>query len=331
MVVQLSELVPFEDLFEFEDSLVLDPSVVLGRIWFMDVDTAGNMLLTDIASNLAHLFAPTGDHTASFSMDTCFPTDAGLDVWAAQFASDNRVILAELGHGMVVFDRSGECLAAKLLTSRSQSFCTGGDSIYTFRGLQSLSTSIMDVYSLNLEVEREILLEMPELTRLNQNFQGISGRDLACFDRGPWYKYHDEMDARPVFARDRVTRARPDFFVKRDQDLRANMDFHEKSEMLDAFPMLVGLYALDEDWRLGTFNRIGDEYRSEDTVGRSPYGLSIVSNSGRFRPRSTVPYKAPEAARHGYLYFLGDHVPMEDGDVGNQVVIRYRFKVPDDG
>ena len=331
VVVQPSELVPFEELFVFEDSLVLDPSVILGRIWFVDVDASGSILITDMASDLVHLFAPTGEHQASFSMDTCLPTDDGLDPWAAQFAENDRVVLSDLSRSMVVFNRSGECLVAKRLTSRSQSFCTRGDSIYTFRGLQRLTTSIMDVYSIDLELEREIVLPTPEFPRLNQSYLGVSGRDFACFDSGPWYKYPEEMDASPVYALARVTRAQPDFFVRRDRDLREGLSWQEESEERNAFPLLVGMYALDHDTRLGLFSRIGDEFRTENTLERFPWGLSIVSNSGKFRARSTVPYKAPKAARHGFLYFLGDHVPMEDGDVGNPVVIRYRFKVPDDG
>ena len=166
---------PFGDLFAFEDTLVLDQSVILGRIWFMDVDTSGSMLITDMSSNLAHLFASTGQHLVSYNMDTCLPTDFGLDVWSARFADNDRIILSELGGGaMVMFDRSGTCIAAKRLDEGFLSFCTAGDSIFTFRGVQS-STSTMGVYSMNLELVREMLLETPELPRLNQDFQGIAG------------------------------------------------------------------------------------------------------------------------------------------------------------
>ena len=54
----------------------------------------------------------------------------------------------------------------------------------------------------------------------------------------------------------------------------------------------------------------------------------MMSNSGMFNGTSTVPYKAPKTARYGYLYFLGDNEVMADGDVGNPVVLRYKFKPP---
>ena len=107
------ELVPFEDLFALEDTLVLDPSVILGHNWFTDVDTDGSILITDIQSDLAILFAPTGEHQMSYSMDTCYPSDSGHSLWASRFADDDRIILTTSEGAIVVFDRSGDCLAAK--------------------------------------------------------------------------------------------------------------------------------------------------------------------------------------------------------------------------
>ena len=329
-VVFASELVPFEDLFALEDTLVLDPSVILGHMWFMDVDTDGSILVTDIQSDLANLFAPTGEHQMSFSMDTCYPSDSGHSLWASRFADDDRIILTTSEGAIVVFDRSGDCLAAKQKNATIASFCTRGDSIYAFRGPRINSTSIMDVHSLDLGSSREIVLEPPELPRLNSSYRGISGRDIACFSGSPWYKYHEDMDARAVYGNSRMAKARPDFFVKRDQDVPAGLGFRssERREVVDAYPRLIGLYALDEDIRMGVFSPIDEVYRLENLTGRDVSGLSIVSNSNQFKAVSTIPYKTPRTARNGYLYFLGEHVRMENGEIGNPTLIRYRFIPP---
>lgn len=90
------------------------------------------------------------------------------------------------------------------------------------------------------------------------------------------------------------------------------------------------MYALDDDSRMMVFTRIGNEFRREDSpTDRSMTGLSIVSNSGKFRSTSTVYHRSPRTARHGYLYFVGNHVRSEDGEAGNPAVIRYRFKPPE--
>ena len=329
-VVYASELVPFENLFALEDTLVLDSSVLLGPIGFIDVDTDGSILVTEFQSELAHMFAPTGQFQASYRMDTCYPSDSGHSVWASRFADDDRIILMTMEGAIVVFDRSGECLAAKQKDAIIRSFCTLGDSIYTFRGPHSLSTSIMDVHSMDLESSRQIILENPEFYRLNSSYSGTSGRDIACVGGSPLYKYHEDMDARAVYGNSRMAKARPEFFVKRDQDIPAGLGFRfrERREVMEAFPLLSGLYALDEDIRMGEFSNIDEAYRLENVTGRTVPGLSIVGNSNQFKAVSTVPYKTPKTARNGYLYFLGEHVPMENGEVGNPALIRYRFIPP---
>ena len=329
-VVYTSELVPFENLFALEDTLALDPSVLLGFAWFIDVDSDGSILVTDIQSDLANLFAPTGEHQVSYSMDTCFPSDFGHSLWASRFADDDRIILTSMEGVIVVFDRSGDCLAAKQKNAIIASFCTRGDSIYTFRGPRPQSTSIMDVHTLDLESSREIVLEDPELPRLNSTYRGTSGRDIACFGGGPWYKYHEDMDARAVYGNSRMAKARPDFFVRRDQDLPAGLGFRsrERREVMDAYPLLNGLYALDEDIRMGVFSPIDEAYRLDNITGGEVTGLSIASNSNQFKAVSTIPYKAPKTARNGYLYFLGERAPMENGEVSNRALIRYRFIPP---
>ena len=291
-VVYASELVPFEDLFALEDTVVLDPSVLLGHIWFIDVDSDGSILVTEFQSELAHRFAPTGQYQASYMMDTCYPSDSGHSLWAARFADDGRIILTTSEGAIVVFDRSSDCLVAKQKDAMIRSFCTLGDSIYTFRGLQSQSASIMDVHSLDLESSREIVLEDLEFYRLNSSYHGISGRDNACFSGSPWYKYHEGMDARAVYGNSRMAKARPDFFVKRDQDVPAGLGFRPRArqEVMDAYPLLNGLHALDEDIRMGVFSPIDEAYRLENVTGRVVYGLSIVSNSNHFKAVSTIPF-----------------------------------------
>ena len=332
LTVHPSVMVPFEELFALEDTLVLDPSVIVGHIWFMDTDPSGSMLITDAVANEVFLFTPTGKHQATYSVDTCLP-DGKHDLWTSRFADGDRVIVSTGARGMVVFDRSGNCLAAsRRLISPLQSFCSRGDSIFVFRGPQGMkleSTSVVGVFSMDLELEREILLEDPEFYRLNLSYTGLRGRNMDCFSDGIYYKYHEDMDARPAHRRSQVAMSRPEFFVQRDQDIPSGIASRERNEAMDAFPLLNGVYALDDDIRMMVFSRIGDEFRPEYATRRYVTGISIVSNGNKFRSVSTVPYKTPATARHGYLYFSGDNVRTDDGDVGNPTVIRYRFKAPE--
>ena len=328
--VHPSPMVPFEELFVPADTLVLDPSVTVGWIWFLDADASGSVLITDMQTHLAHLFAKTGRHVATFNMDVCLPSDFGHKVFSSRFAGTDRIILSTMKGAMAVFDRSGNCLAAKQgLINPLRSFCVHGGTIFAFRGPQGWGdalTSVVGVYSMELELQREILLEGPEFQRLNRSNLGAPGRDLDCFDDGPYYKYHEDMDARPALESSASTMSQPEFFVRRDRDISLGLSNRRRHEQMTAFPQLTGVYALDGDTRMMKF-RIGEEFRSQSATGQFVTGLSIVSNSNQFTSVSTVPHEGPSTARHGYLYFVGENAPTDDGDLGNPTVIRYRFNV----
>ena len=330
--VEPSTLVPFDELFVLADTVVLDPSVLVGMIWFIDADRSGYMLLTDMSSGLVHLFASSGDHVSTFDKDVCHPNDAGHSVSHARFAGNGNVLVTTMEGMMVAFDRSGNCLAARPdLTSPLLSFCTWGDSLFTYLDLQGPEhKTVVEVYSMDLEFQRTIELAPPEFPRLNSNYLGFEGRNMDCFGDGPLYKHHEDTDATPVWGQGSWTQFRPEFFIERDEDIPEIRDRAARNKAIDAFPSLTGLYALDENVRMSLFSRISKTYRPEGFTGRSVSGFSIVSNNGQFEAVSTVPPKSPYTARHGHLYFVGPIVPTPDGDAGNSAIIRYRFIPPGD-
>lgn len=332
-IIKNAPLVPFDELFALEDTVVLDPSVILGPIWDIDADPAGYMLIMDMSAELVYLFEPEGRHVTTFDKDVCFPNDSGHFVHGARLADNGTVLVSTLEGTMVVFDRYGECLEARAdLTSPLLSFCTWDDSLYTFLALTGpeRNQQIVEVYSMDLVIQRSLELTPPRFPRLNSNHLGISGRNMDCFQGGPLYKYHEDMDATAVAHQELTTKARPDFFVPRDEDIPDTRDRIARTKARNAFQSLSGLYALNQDVRLMAFFNIREEYHPEGTSSRFVSGYSIASNSDRFSPVSTIPYKAPISARHGHLYFIGPSLPLPDGDVGNSSIIRYRFLPPTD-
>ena len=154
---------------------------------------------------------------------------------------------------------------------------------------------------------------------------GSHGRNMDCFGDGPLYKHHEDMDATPVSGQGPWTQYCPEFFIKRDKDIPGIQDPRDRIKAVNSFPLLYGLYALDENIWMSLFSEISETYRLEGFTGRSVSGLSIVSNNGKFEAASTVPPEVPYTARHGHLYFVGPIVPTPDGDAGNSAIIRYRF------
>ncbi|MDE2826564.1 MAG: hypothetical protein OXL40_04525 [Bacteroidota bacterium] len=328
--VELSNLVPFDEVFAPPDTVILDPSVLVGQIWFIDADASGHLLITEFSSGLVHLFEATGHHISTLNTDVCYPNDTGHTVHAARFA-DNGTILVNTWEGvMVVFDRAGNCVTARRdLTSKILSFCTWGDSLFTFLSLHGPDRKqTFEVYSMDLVFQRAIDHAPPEFPRLNLSYLGYHGRNMDCFKDAVLYKHHEDMDATPVLGQAPRTQARPEFFVKRDRDIPYALDRIAQIQARRAFPLLNGLYALDEDVRMMLYSWIDESYRLEGDNGRHVEGLSIASNSNQFVPVSTIPHKTPSTASHGYLYFVGDYVTMPDGEFGNSTIIRHRFIPP---
>ena len=67
-------MVPFSELFQQVDTIRVDASVLIGEYTFIDVDEAGNLLITDEVSRITHLFSATGRHMKSYSVPDCVPT-----------------------------------------------------------------------------------------------------------------------------------------------------------------------------------------------------------------------------------------------------------------
>ncbi|MXY07631.1 MAG: hypothetical protein F4058_05495 [Rhodothermaceae bacterium] len=328
----LSNLVPFDKLFAPPDTVILDPSLLVGQIRFIDADASGNLLITDYSAGLVHLFEPTGHHVSTFDTNVCFPNDTRHTVDGARFA-DNGTILVNTWEGVtVVFDRAGNCVTARSdPTSTILSFCTWGDSLFTllsFRG--SNQKQMFEVYTMDLVFQRAIEHAPPEFPRLNSISSGYGGRNMDCFQGGVLYKHLGDMDAKPVSGQALRTQARPEYFVKRDRDIPFTRDLNARLQVQRAFPLLTGLYALDEDVRMMLFSWIDESFRLEGDTGQRIEGLSIASNSNQFPPVSTILHKTPSAAAHGYLYFVGDYVTMPDGEFSNSTIVRYRFIPPTD-
>ena len=328
--VEPSNIVPFDELFAPPDTVILDPSVLLGAIWFIDTDASGHLLITELSSGLVHLFEATGLHISTFDTDVCYPNDSGYTVTSARFADNGTILVNTFERVIVVFDRAGNCVTGRRhLTSTIRSFCTWGDSLFTFLGLSGSDRKQMfEVYTMDLVFQRSIKHAPPEFPGLNSTYWGSSGRNMDCFQGGVLFKHHEDMDAKPVSGQALPIQVRPEFFVKRDRDVPGPRNPKRRRQAMDAFPLLNGLYALDEDVRMMVFSGIDESYRLEGDTRRQVVGFSIASNSNQFAPVSTIPHKAPYAASHGYLYFIGDYVTMPDGEFGNSTIIRYRFIPP---
>ena len=84
----------FVHIHTHKGGCALGSAVILGRIWFTEVDTDGSILSrTGISPKFAPPFVRAGQHQVSYSVDKCYPSDSGHDLWASRFAPCGHISL----------------------------------------------------------------------------------------------------------------------------------------------------------------------------------------------------------------------------------------------
>lgn len=319
-----SPIVSFSELFQPADTIRLDASVLVGHYTFVDVDKAGNLLITDEVSRITHLFSATGVHMTSYSVPDCVPDEADFLPGSSRFIGGGRIVVMSRGRGGAVFDRDGDCLVGtRRWDPLSKAICTQEGSIFMHKQEPREKASV-SVYDSALKHLTEIPIRSPRLTMLNLTTSGMPGRSVECFDDGAHYLYIEDMDSWPVRVDNNRIRYQPDFFRRRPDDVSGIPPI----EQLREYPSAIAVFAIDKSTRMVAFIELGQEWARWREEPGHVMGLSVASNKGQFPGRSTISHVWPISAGNGYYYAEGEHEPLPDGEVGNPTLIRYRFKPP---
>lgn len=326
-----SPTVPFDKLFVLEDTVRLAPAILIGQVIFVDVNTKGEILISDYQANATYLFSPSGNHLQSYSAFTCLSDDVHFYPWSTRFLGDEHVVTMQFAGPAVVFNLDGTCYAdTKLLTPPAKAICIQEDSIFAQR-MWPEEQATASVYSPMLENIGEILIEPPRLMFLNRNFAGLEGRTIDCFDDGPYYLYTESMDAIPVQTSSPGIQYRPDFFEWRPEDLSDGPpdDISHRRRQME-YPYAIAVFALDGLTRMVVTNNLDSQWHLSDVPASENLGLSIASNSGQFPARSTISPVLPHGAANGYFYVVDENELLPDGSYGNPVILRYKFIPPEE-
>ena len=323
--VARAQMVPFSELFQPADTIRLDASVLVGHYTFIDVDEAGNLLITDEVSRITHLFSATGVHTASYSVPDCVPDEGDFLPSSSRFIGDDRIVVMSRGMGGAVFDRGGDCLVGtRMWNSRSHSICTQEDSILMHKKGGSRGKTSVSLYDSTLEHLTDIPIRSPRLTMLNLTTNGLPGRSIECFDDGAHYHYIEDMDSWPVRVDSSRIRYQPDFFQRRPDDVSGIPPL----EQLREYPSAVAVFALDKSTRMMAFIELDQEWARWSEESGPMIGLSVASNENLFPGRSTISNVFPISTGNGYFYAEWEHESLPDGEFGNLILIKYRFMPP---
>ena len=332
--VSISEapLVPFDDLFQIEDTVRLDPAVIVGHIAFLDVNAQGDLLVADDVGRATHLFSQSGEYKRSYTVSDCLPDDAETFApWVSRFMGANRIFtMAGAGDGAVVFGPEGDCQGAtRSLTQTVFEVCTRKDSIFALRNATTASEAAVLVYSSELTKIEELPITQTEFVGLNFFDRGLQARSMECFVDGAYHVFRESMDGIPVRARTLSARYRPVFFEARPRDLTPYAGFEVHGQESRAYPSAAAIFALEDQTRMVFFTNLDDKWALPGSDLYSPVGMIVASNAGHFPPRSTLAPIWPIAGGNGYVYSLGDNKQLPDGDIGNPLIVRYRFVTPE--
>ncbi len=316
-----TNLVDFDNVFVLQDTVRLDQAVIIGKIDDMDVSDSGTMLVMDGSTRTVYHFSATGQLLYELSVTECHP-GANFTPWNARFIGDGHIVAWDARGAAYLFDAVGHCTdyvrSDEMINIHAM--CAHGDFIYA-KPLVLSETMEVRVFSRRLELMEKIPIETTMWPNLTRIVWIKEGRSLECFDDGVWYAYVYSTDATPIRPQGSFTHHKPPFLKTRKRD-KPSPDPRDMRGLYDSSDVL-GLYRLNVSTRM--IAHMGLRHHGKVLQG---LGLTIVDHRNSFPSISTVSPRSLMGAGAGLLYLRGDHELLSDGDVGNRLILRYRFVPP---
>ena len=309
-VVNSSGFVESEDLFTPVDTIRFDASVVIGTIDFVDISRNDDFLLTDGQMKALHVFTASGEHIRTFKVTQCNPED-DLRPRSAKFL-ENSDMMVVTSRGVYTFNADGSC-KERLPTEipRSPSFCERQDTVY-FVSPSRRPRPTIHAYSIESGAVREYGLRVPQFPRTTGVKRGYRGSQIACLERGVFYRYAESSDGEPLFLDDDPVVHRPMFYRPPKRDATSENIAGDLMDLRKEFTYSNGLFELDDDHRLVTF-----EYPAEAK-------MNIVNMDTQTSVSTTTDWGI-KLAKDGFLYISGDNELLSSGEIGNRTLEVWQF------
>ena len=311
-VINSSGLVEAEDLFAPVDTVRFDASVLIGTISFVDISGNGDFLLTDGVMRALHVFTASGDHIRTFKVTQCNPED-DLRPRSAKFLENGNMI-AVTSRGVYTFNADGSCKERlPTLIRDNASFCERQDTVYFISPSRRPRPQI-HAYSIESGTIRDYDLRVPQFPRTTGVKRGLRGRQIACFERGIFYRYSESSDGEPLFLGNDPVVHRPMFYrpPQRDMTSQGGDRMGDLMDLRMEFTYSHGLFELDDDHRLVTFEN------------PSEANMNIVNMDTQTSVSIATDWWIM-LARDGLLYVYGDNELLSSGEIGNKTLEVWQF------
>ncbi len=307
-MVNSSGFVEAEDLFTPVDTVRFDASVLIGSIGHVDLSGKGEFLLTDEVMKALHVFTASGNHIRTFKVTQCNPEHDG-SLRSAKFLENGDIIVVT-SQGTYSFNADGSCQERLPTPIRDNaSFCERRDTVYFFSPSRRPR---MHAFSIESGAIRDYDLRTPQFPRTTSVKRGYSGRQIACFESGVFYRYAEGSDGEPLFLDDDPVVHRPIFYRPPRRDVIGRDIIGELMDLGKEFTYSNGLFELDDQHRLVTF-----QYPAEANMN--------IVNMDTQTSVSTFTEWFIVLARDGLLYVAGDSEILSSGEIGNRTLEVWQF------
>lgn len=304
----------FEDLFTLVDTIRLDASVLIGQIGFVDMSDRGEFLVTDDVMRTLHVFTASGRHVRTIDISRCNPEDGG-SLLSARFLTKGGMI-ATTPRGVYTINPDGSCNQRLLeIPPNRPSFCERQDTVYFMNHVARPPQ--IHAYSLESGNVRNYDLRKPKFPSSTAVKMGYIGRQIACFDRGIFYRYAESSDGEPLWSASDPVLFQPKSYRPPERDATAremNILTSQLRELAYEFTYSHGIFGLDENHRLVTF-----QYPTE-------FNMNIVNMDAETSISTTDNQNLGiMLAKEGRMYTLGDYELLPSGETGNRTLEVWQF------
>ncbi len=313
----------FEDLFTPIDTIRFDASVPIGRFTFLDLSDRGEFLVTDFPRGVLHIFTASGRHVRTFEIEfsQCDPKYSGRSL-SARFLKRGGMIVTTYRE-IYVLNADGSC-KQQLLQRFSEvmpsypSFCERQDTVY----FMNHERRIPQIYAHSLEsgIVRDYNLRKPRFpvsTAAEMGDTGYTGRQIACFDHGIFYRYPESSDGEPLRPGSDPVLFQPMSYRPPERDGTAQKWDSLRSQLQELareFTYSNGIFELDENHRMVTFGH--------------PTGANMnIVNMDTETGISTTDDQSMDIVltKKGLMYTLGDRELLPSGETGNRTLEVWQF------
>jgi hypothetical protein len=311
----------FNNYFKKSNDIQLDNKILVAVISDLDIDSEGNLLVTDNVGKNVYLFDEKGRLKKKLSADSCHPGFNWIPLYA-RFSKNNEILVVNSGPWGFRFKKNGNCLGdmdQTYLASLHVCFKNNGNIIGYYNDYENGEAYLEEMDSLGKAIRR--FGQFPK--EFKNIISRLEGGGLVCDDNdniyqldvtspnivkyGPDGKYITTLFRAPSYFR-RIVEDIKDYsenpmkFMKQVKNLFENNTISFSLQLLDTKKIMILL------------------------LNNKKYGIEIFDLDGKFLLNDElITDKYIIAAKNGNIYVVIQPSMDKNGNLPNPKIEVYKF------